>query len=147
MKKNQKKWVIAAIVFQLLTAAIHSISYFVKPTAANETEKQFLDLFNNYRTDMGAGFSPSTAELFMSFSISFTLIFVFGGLINIALIKTRASQNVLKAIFGIETIIYGGVFVATAALTFLPPIICTALIFSSCLGAYFSIRKNAPAYT
>ena len=141
MKRGQKTWVITIIVFQLLTAAIHSISYFIKPTAANETEKQLLDLFNNYRTDMGAGFNPSTAELFLTFSIAFTLLFIFGGLINIALLKSSASINVLKSIIGIEVLIYGIMFIATAVLTFLPPIILTGLVFVICMAAYFSLLK------
>ena len=141
MKRSQKTWVISIIVFQLLTAAIHSISYFIEPTAANETEKQLLDLFNNYRTDMGAGFNPSTAELFLTFSIAFTLLFIFGGLINIVLLKSSASINVLKSIIGIEVLIYGIMFIATAVLTFLPPIILTGLVFVICIAAYFSLLK------
>jgi len=131
------------LVSQLLTAAIHSISYFVKPTAANETEKQFLDLFNNYRTDMGAGFDPSMSELFLCFSISFTLLFIFGGLINIVLLKSNAGAGLIKGLVGIQTLIFGACFAATAALTFLPPIICTGLIFACCIGAYTSLYKTS----
>jgi len=142
MKRNQKAWIITMLVFQLLTAAIHSISFFIRPTAANETEKQFLDLLNNYRTDMGAGFDPSMSELFLAFSISFTLLFIFGGLINIVLLKNNAGANLIKGLVGIQTLIFGACFAATAALTFLLPIICTGLIFASCIGAYISLYKT-----
>jgi hypothetical protein len=143
MKPNQRRWIIAIIIFQLLTAAIHSTSHFIKPPPpANESEKQFLDLFNNYRTDMGGGFDPSMAEVFLAISIAFTLLFVFGGLINIFLLRSKAAMGTVKGLIAIQTLIYGGCFITTAALTFLPPIICTALIFGACIGAFISFRKS-----
>ena len=142
MNRTQKSWIIVATICQLLTAAIHSTSYFFKAVPANETEKQFLDLFNNYRTEMGAGFQPSTAEIFLCFSISFTTLFVFGGLVNVALLKCQAPVQLVKPIFGIQSLVYGVLFVATASLTFLPPIICTGLIFGSCLTSFFFLSKK-----
>ncbi|MES2645693.1 MAG: hypothetical protein V4717_02370 [Bacteroidota bacterium] len=142
MTRTQKLWLTVATIFQLLTAAIHSLSYFFDTIPANETEKQFLDLFNNYRTDMGAGFQPSSAEMFLCFSISFTLLFVFGGLVNITLLKSQAALSLVKTIFGIQTFIYGVIFIATALLTFLPPIICTGLIFASCLMTFLYLTKK-----
>jgi hypothetical protein len=45
------------------------------------------------------------SELFLSFSISFTLLFIFGGLINIVLLKSNAGAGLIKGLVGIQTLI------------------------------------------
>ena len=57
-------WFKAAFIFQLLTSAVHSISFLSLPTGTNETEKQMLDLMGTYKNDMGAGFTPTMMDIF-----------------------------------------------------------------------------------
>jgi hypothetical protein len=59
-----RKSLFALITFQFLTAFFHSMSFISKPTATNETEEKLIDLFTNYKQDLGAGFSRSTFDLF-----------------------------------------------------------------------------------
>jgi len=60
----------------LLSAAVHSVSFFITPVAQNDTERQLHDLLQNYRADMGAGFHRSTANLFTALSACVPLLFV-----------------------------------------------------------------------
>jgi hypothetical protein len=72
----------AAIIFQLLTAAFHSLSFILKPVAANDTEEQMLRLMRSYKMDMGNGIFRTYSEIVVSLSAGFTLICLFGGLLN-----------------------------------------------------------------
>ncbi len=142
MLRKQKAWITTTIIFQLLTAAIHSVSFFVKPVPTNDTEKQLIELMGTYKMDLGAGFKPSMGNILLSFSISFTLLLLFGGLLNILLLRSKAEASLAKRVFGLQTIIYGACFAAMASLTFPPPIICTGLIFIGCVGSWLSLRSN-----
>jgi len=134
-----KFWIRASIITQLLTAAFHSLGFFVKPAPQNDTEKQLFDLVNNYKPDAGMGFHPSFAQLFTGLSISFTLICLFGGLLNGYLKKKNAGVDMWKGILMIEVIIFGALFLAMLFFTFFPPILCTGLIVVFLLGARLSL--------
>ena len=49
MLKRYKFWLWLAVVFLLLTGAIHSIGLFISPVPANETERQMLKLMSTYK--------------------------------------------------------------------------------------------------
>ena len=134
-----KFWIWASVVAQLLTATFHSLSFFVKPTPQNDTEKQLFDLVDNYKPDAGMGFHPSFSELFTGLSISFTLICLFGGLLNWFLAKRNPGAEIWKGMLLIETIIFGALFLAMLFFTFFPPILCTGLIFVFLLGGRLSL--------
>ena len=143
MLKKFSFWLWGLVTFQLLTALFHSISFFVKPEPANDTEKQLQDLLDNYKKDMGAGISRSFAEVFLSLSICFTLLCLLGGLVNWYLKKKQISNEVWKGLLLIETVIFGILFLVILRFTFLPPMICTALIFLFSTGAYFSVKSKS----
>ncbi len=143
MTKKFSFWIWGLIIFQILTAAVHSLSFISKPTAANETEKQLIDLITNYKLDLGAGFEKSWYHLFMGLSVCFALLFVFGAAINWYFKKKQLDPKLWSGLLLIETIIFGLVFTATLIHTFLLPIICTGLIFVFALGSYFSVSKKA----
>ncbi len=140
MLKKFSFWIWGVIITQLLTAAFHSLSLFVTPEPTNETEKQLMDLTRNYKPDAGMGFHPSFKDFFTGFSISFTLLFIFGALINLYFKRKNLLPEVWKGLLLIETIIFGGIFIAMAVFTFVVPVICTGLIFLFILGAYFSVK-------
>lgn len=129
MNKTSKAFFKAAAIFQLLTAAIHSISLFVKPVPANDTEKQLVDLMNTYHMEAGAGFAPTFSDLFTSMSACFSLLLLFGGMINLFVLKKTFDATLLKGILNINLLVFTIVFVLMCAFTFLPPIICTGLIW------------------
>jgi hypothetical protein len=135
-------WLWAAVVFQLLTAAFHSLSFVVTPELNNETERQIHELITTYRADLGAGFKPTFENLFMALSSCFTFVCLLGGLTNGYLLRKKVSSDILKGVTLINVIVFGAMFVVMAFLTFLPPIICTGLIFVSLLLAYALNRQT-----
>lgn len=142
MLKKFSFWLWGLVTFQLLTALFHSLSFFVKPEPENESEKQLQDLIYNYKKDMGAGISRSFADVFFSLSFSFALMCVLGGIINWYMKKMQISNDVWKGLLLIETIVFGILFLVMLEFTFLPPIICTALILIFSLGAFLSVPQK-----
>jgi hypothetical protein len=141
MFKRFSFWLWSAATFQLLSAAIHSISFFVKSEPANETEKQLDQLTTTYKMDLGAGYHPTMMDLFLSLSFSFLLLCVLAGVLNIYLFRKKIPMNVMKGVVGINAIVFGACFIAMLFLTFLVPIVCTGLIFVSCASAWFTAKK------
>jgi len=135
-------WLKAAAIFQLFTAGLHSISLVIRPRPVNDTERQLLDLMHDYKLDLGAGFMHSMKDLMNAFSIAFTLLLLFGGLLNWYLLKKKVETEIMTGVIGINCIIFGGCFLTMTFLTFLPPIICTGLIFLCLLMAYVRIPKQ-----
>jgi len=138
-------WLKAAAVSQLLTAVFHSLSFVNNPQPGNDTERQLLDLMTNYKLDLGAGFTHSMKDLMTAFSISLTLLLLFGGCLNWFLLRKKVESETMRGVIGINVIIFGGCFAAMTLLTFLPPIICTGLIFICLLMAYITILKKQRA--
>ena len=145
MLKRYTFWLWLAIVFQLLTAITHSLSFFVTQVPTNDTEKQLLDLMTNYRLDMGAGFHRSTNNLFMAVSACFTLLYLFGGLTNIYLLKKRVEVGLLRGFLVIQIFVFGITFGVMALFAFLPPITLTGLVFLFLAIAFFTLPRERNA--
>ena len=143
MKKRKHTWLLIAAIIQYVTAAFHSTGFFIEVPPANETEAQLQKLLSTYKLDLGAGFHPTTQSLFLSMSISFTLLCLFGGILNHYLWKRNPESDLLKGIVTIQTILFGLVFVTMIPLTFLIPIIFTGLIFFAQLFSLLSVRKSS----
>jgi len=141
MLKKFSFWIWGAIVTQFLTSVFHSLSFFAKQEPTNETEKQLIDITGSYRANLDMGFHRTFAELFTAVSLCFTLICLFGALINWYFKKKNLAADLWKGLLLIEMVIFGAMFIAMAVFAFLPPIICTGLIFLFVSGAYGS-RKN-----
>ena len=136
-------WIKFAIIFQLITAAMHSLSFFNEPIPSNESESQLIHLMTTLRFDFGAGFTPTMQDLMNSFSISLTLLLIFGGVLNWFLLLKQAEPHLIKGVILIQVLIFGLCLIATYFLTFLVPVISIALIFVALLLTYFTI----PAYS
>lgn len=141
MLKRYTFWLSAAILFQLITAVLHSLSLFAITDPANDTERQLLDLMFTYKMDAGAGFTPTFSNLFTALSSCFTFLCLFAGLTNGYLLIKHTEPNVMKGILGINVAIFGAVFAVMAYFTFLPPIIFSGLIFVNLLIAYIVLPK------
>ncbi|MCI0750830.1 MAG: hypothetical protein L0Y35_03250 [Flammeovirgaceae bacterium] len=141
--KNYRSWLITSVVFQLLTAGVHSIALFVTPLPQNDTEKQLFDLMQNYRSDMGAGFSPSTFELMTALSSCFTLVYLMGGLTTWFLLRKKVAVDILKGVIGIQVLILGTCFFIMLFLTFLPPVVLTGIVFFCLSASYFLLAKRS----
>ncbi|MBK7788698.1 MAG: hypothetical protein IPN73_09300 [Saprospiraceae bacterium] len=138
MDKRASFFVRVTWIFMVLTAVIHSLSFFAEPTAANETESQLLHLMQSYKADMGAGFHRSMDELFTSISACLSLLCLLGGLVTLYLSKAPIEIKIFRGIMLIHTLIFGIAFVVMLFFAFLPPIVCMGLIFiTSGAAAYF----------
>lgn len=138
MLKKHTFWIKAAIALQFLTAAFHSLSFLGKPVAGNETERQLIDLMTTYQMDMGNGFTATMHDLYTSMSACFALLLLFGGVLNWFMLRQKAELHIWKGLIHIELVIFGVCFLVMAFFTFLPPILCTGLIFSSLMMARFT---------
>jgi hypothetical protein len=126
---------IAAVV-QLSTGLIHGLSFFMEPPpAANATEAQLLDLFSNYKQDMGAGIYRTTADIFLSISICFTLLFLFAGSLNVFLLRKGPVNPLTRGLLTLQCAVFGVCFVAMMVYAFLPPMILAGLSFFFLLGS------------
>lgn len=141
MLKRYTFWLSAAVMFQIITAILHGLSLFVSAQPSNETERQMADLIATYKLDMGAGFYPTFGNLFAALSSSFVFLCLFAAMINGYLLLKHAEPNLMKGILAINVGIFGVVFLVMAVFTFLPPIICTGLIFINLLAAYLVVPK------
>lgn len=129
-------------MFQFITGLLHGLSFFAEPQPANDTERQLQELLNNYKSDMGAGFHRSVGELFISISACFTLLFLFGGLINWYLLRKKVSNDLLSGMVSIQVIIFGICFVVMLLFAFLPPIVLSGMVFLTLLLGWVTIRKT-----
>jgi hypothetical protein len=140
--KLMKKAIYATAILMLLTGLLHSLSLVAEQKPANETERQLLDLMTNYKMDPGAGFHPSLANLWVALSSCFSLLYLFGGTLLIYLCKRNLDSDTMKGVLNIALIFFGIGFAMMAYFTFLPPIICTGLVF---VGLAVSRFRGSPA--
>ena len=129
-------WLRTTAVLQLITAAVHALSFFRNPAPDNETERQLHDLMTTYQLNLGPYFHPTSAHLFTGLSASFSFLYLLGGLTNWYLAQRNVPQETLKGITSINVLVFGGNFLVTLIFTFLPPIILTGLVFISLCFAY-----------
>ena len=142
MFRRHTFWLWLAVVFQLLNALGHSLSFLITQVPANETERQLLELMGTYRLDMGAGFRRTTHQLFTAVSACFSLFYLLGGLNNIYCLKTRVDARVLRALLAIQVIVFGIAFGVIVVFAFPPPIVLSGLVFLSLAAAFFSIPRT-----
>lgn len=142
MLKKHTFWLSTAAVFQLLSAAFHSLSFIVEAKPANETEQQLTELMATYKLNTGDGFHHSTQDFFNALSACFPLLMLFACISNFYLLRKKVDVSVLKGIVNINLIIFGPCFVIMTMLTFLPPVICTGLIFLTLIFSRLSFPRT-----
>ena len=130
-------WIWATIITQVLTAVFHSLSFISPAKPRNDTEKQLVDLVKNYKINMGAGYKRSFGQLHIGVSACFTIIYIFGAILNWYFLKQGMSLEIWHGLMLIQMIVYGAIFLLQLRFTFLPPIIVTGLVFISVAGTYF----------
>lgn len=138
MLSNFTFWIWGAIIVQALSGIFHSLSFISKPKPRNDTEKQLVDLLQNYKMDMGGGINRTFSSLFIGVSICFTFIYILGAVMNLYFFKSSISTDLWGGFLLIQLIIFGFVFLAQLKFTFWPPIIVTGLVFIFLLGSYLT---------
>ena len=79
-ERRGRRLFLAGAVLLIVMGLVHSLSLVKAPVAANETERQLLELMSGYRFDL-LGSMRSMQNLMTGFSISFMLaVFGFGAL-------------------------------------------------------------------
>lgn len=141
MLKRYTFWLIAAILFQFLTAILHSLSFFVQPELHNDTERQIHELTHNYYADMGGGFHRSFWDLFTALSACYPLLCLLGGLTMGYLLIKHTGPEIMRGIIAINLAIFGVCLIVMIFFTFLPPIVVTGLIVINLLAAYILCPK------
>jgi hypothetical protein len=86
----------------LLLGLVHSLSLIQDPVAANDTERQLLDLMVNYKFNI-MGSLRSTTDMLRGFSISFMLSALGLGVLDLMLARERSA--LLKRVALINTIL------------------------------------------
>jgi hypothetical protein len=88
-------------VVLVLVGLVHSLSLFEKLVPANDTERQLLDLIDNYKFNL-MGSARSMADLMNGFSVSFMVAALGLGVLDLLLSRERA--GLLKRVALINTI-------------------------------------------
>ena len=145
--KRYTFWLWLAIVFLLLTGAVHSLSLFIAPVAQNETERQLINLMTNYKQDMGGGFHPSMMQLFTALNSCFTLFCFFAGLTNAYLLRKKVVPEVLKGILRINVAIFAICFVMMAVFAFLLPVVMIGLVLLFLTISMLLVPRSVPSPT
>lgn len=141
MLKRYTFWLTAAVLFQILTAILHSLSFFVEPDLGNDTKRQLHELITTYREDMGAGFHPTFFNLFTALSACYSLLCLLGGLTLGYLLLKHTEPNLMRGMIAINLAIFGVCFIVMFFLTFLPPVVMTGLIVVNLLAAFVLVPK------
>lgn len=142
MLKRYTFWLTAAVIFQFLNSIFHTLSLFITLEPKNDSERQLIDLLNNYKFDLGAGFHPTFANMFLALSSCFSFVCLLGGLTLGYLLLKHAEPRIMRGIIAINTIVFGMIFVVMCVFTFLVPITLTGLIFVNLLAAFIFVPKT-----
>lgn len=129
-------WLRATAFLQIITAAVHVMSFIRTTSGANETERQLRELMTTYKPDMGPYFHPTTADMFTGLSACFSFLYLLGGMINFYMVQKNISPQIMKGITSINLVVFGGSFLVMLIFTYLPPIILTGLVFMGLCFAY-----------
>jgi hypothetical protein len=140
MIKSYKFWLWFTIVIQLLAGGIHALSLVIGPQATNDTEKKMLELMA-IKNDMGAGFNPSMMDFFLALSSCFTFVYLLGALINIHVLRQKAPPAFVSGIVNINLLVFVPCFVVMLFLTFLPPVVLTALVAVGLITTRLTLPK------
>jgi len=125
----------ASIVFLLLTAFFHSLSFISEPSPRNDQEKQLQEITTQYKADMGGGISRTYSQIVTALSSCFTLICILGGSLLWYYLRKGLDKAWMAGTLNIFLVIFGAMFLIMAWLTFWPPIICSACIFFGLLAS------------
>jgi hypothetical protein len=140
--KSYITWLKITAAVQILTCLAHAMSFLMRPSPQNDTEKQLFDLLETYSFDMGAGFHRTMEQLINVLSAHFSLAYLLAGLINWYLAITKPNPSVIKGILNINLLIFAISVVVNVMMAFLPPITLTVLSFLLLVITRFSMPKS-----
>jgi len=140
--KLGKRFFTAGGVFLLIIGAVHSLSLIKPLAAANDTERQLLDLMTNYKFDL-AGSPRSMLMLLNGFSISFMLAALGFGALDLAVAKERA--GLLKRVALINVLWLGTMLAVSLRYFFIVPTTFLSIALLLFLIAWFALPAESKA--
>ncbi len=143
MLKRYTFWTKLAAVFQILSAAAHSMSFLKEPEPANEHERQMIDLMTGCHMKMGGGFEPTMYDILNALSACFPLFYLLGAVVLFFLLRKNVGTDVMRGMLTIQVLFFGFAFALMAWLTFPPPIIMTGLVFLFLLIARVTVPSSS----
>src|SRR5512144_1230972 len=141
MLKRYTFWLTAAMLFQFVTAIIHSLSFIIGLQPENDTERQMVDLITNYRQDMGAGFHRTFYELFTALSACLPLLCLLGGSTLGYLLLKDAEPGLMRGVIFINLVVFSVGLVVMFAFGFIVPVVSFGLVVINLLLAYVMVPK------
>lgn len=120
----------AGALWLLILGTVHSTSLFVKQVAANDTERQILDLMTSYRFNL-MGSLRSMSDLMRGFSVAFMLAPLALGVLDLMLSRERA--GLLKRVALVQIIWLAAMIVVALRYFFAVPLsflVVALLIFA-----------------
>lgn len=141
--KKYSNWLRIAATFQFLSAIAHSISLFVGWTPSNEKEENLLSMMHSYQFDLGSGIHRTMHELWIAMSSCFCLLYLFGALLNLYLLKKKTGHGLMRGVIMIQLAIFGAGFALMLRFTFIPPIVLTGLTFMAIVVAWMTVPKRS----
>lgn len=136
MFKNYVFWMKTAMVLCFVTAAAHALSFISEPVGGNDIENEMIRLITTHQMNLGNGFNRTFYELFTALSSCFSMMYLLGGLILLHLIRKDADPSLVKGLLGLCLLPFILSFIIMTSLTFLPPILLTALVVVSLTAAW-----------
>lgn len=140
--KTYKISIYTSIIFLIISGLLHCLSFIVQQVPSNETEKQLLNLMQNYKLDMGAGFLRTTNQLLLCLSACFPLFCIFGGTLLYYLFKNNIPKPLMAGVLNIYLVFYGVLLMLVWIFAFLPPILCISFVFLSLIMSRIQLMKN-----
>lgn len=124
----------------IATAAIHMVGQLAgNPAPQNPTEEALFKLLTTYQKDFGAGFHRTTSDFLNGFSISFSLLLLWVGVLCLVLARSRGDEPaLLRTVSGVCAVLSGLLLIVSVAYFFLPPTACLAVVFLGFAGAALS---------
>jgi hypothetical protein len=143
MLKRYTFWLTAGVLFEFLTAIIHSLSFIIGLQPENETERQMVALITTYRQDMGAGFHRTFYELFTALSACLPLLCLLSGFTLGYMLIKDADLELMRGVLFIHLTIFSAALVVMFAFGFIIPVLSIGIVVINLLLAYVMIPKRA----
>jgi hypothetical protein len=123
-----RRFFIAGGIWLVLIGLVHALSLIGKQAAANDTEKQLLELMTSYRFDL-MGSMRSMGELLRGFSMAFMLAALVMGALDLVLSRER--DGLLRRVALVNVIWLAGMIAIALRYFFVLPtsFLAIALIF------------------
>ena len=145
MFKRYKVWLIAAVIFQLLSGLTHSITLFISPPPSNDSERKLNEMMSTFHPNLDPWFHPSFADLVTALSSCFTFVCLLGGLTLGYMLLKHAELPLMRGLTAINLFIFGVLLAVVLWFAFIIPVAFIALIFVNLLIAFLLMPKGEPA--